>query len=254
MDTDTVLTVGDLARLAGLTIRTLHHYDEIGLVVPATRTDAGYRLYGRREVERLQEVLVLRELGFGLDEIKAIVDTPGYDRTEALHRQRTLLEAKAQRMLEMIDAVDTIIEKERQGMKISDEDMLEVFGEFDPNEYEAEVEERWGATDAYRESTRRASSYTKQDWETLGAEADEISAEFLELMDAGVAADSPEATAVAERHRAHISKWFYDCTPEIHAGLGRMYVADSRFTENIDKAGPGLAQYMSEAIAANAEV
>lgn len=251
MKTDTAMTVGKVARAAGLTVRTLHHYDEIGLVVPGARSDAGYRLYGRPEVERLQEVLFFRELGSGLEAIKEIVSRPGYDRSSALLRQRELLEAKAERLLEMIEVVDVVIESERQGMELNNEELLEVFDGFDPAEHEAEARERWGDTDAYQESARRTASYSKQDWEKLGREADEINTAFLVLMDAGVAADSPEAMTLAERHRAHISKWFYECTAEVHAGLGAMYVADPRFTENIDKAGPGLAQYLSDAIAAN---
>ncbi len=247
-----VLTVGEVASLSGLTVRTLHHYDEIGLVVPAGRTEAGYRLYGSDEVDRLQEVLFFRELGFGLDAIREIVSRPEYDRTSALLRQRGLLEVRAERLLDMVDAIDTAIETERQGMKLSKEEMLEVFGDFDPAEYEAEARERWGDTDAYRESVRRTASYTKADWETLGHEADEINAAFVALMEAGAPADGEEARTTAERHRGHISKWFYECTPEIHAGLGQMYVADPRFRENIDRAAPGLAQYVAAAIAANA--
>ena len=129
--------------------------------------------------------------------------------------------------------------------------MLEVFGGFDPSEYEDEVRERWGGTTAYRESARRTARYTEQDRQHIGRESGEINAAFIALMDAGTPADATEATSLAERHRAHVSKWFYDCAPEIHAGLGQMYLADPRFTENIDKAAPGLAQYMSDAIAAN---
>jgi DNA-binding transcriptional MerR regulator len=249
--TETDLTVGEVARLAGLTVRTLHHYDEIGLLVPAERTNAGYRLYRRSEVERLQEVLLFRELGFGLEAIKEIVNRPGYDRTAALLRQRELLEAKAERLLEMIDAVDVVVESERQGMAMNNEEMLEVLDGYVPAEYEAEVRERWGETGAYQESVRRTATYTKQEWEQMGREADEINDAFLALMEAGAPADSAEAMALAERHRSHISKWFYECTPEMHTGLGSMYVADSRFTENIDKAGEGLARYLSDAIAAN---
>lgn len=251
MDSETDLTVGEVARLAGLSVRTLHHDDEIGLLVPATRTGAGYRLYRRIEVERLQGVLLFRELGFGLEAIREIVNRPGYDRTSALLRQRELLEAKAERLLEMIDAVDVVVESERQGMAMSNDEMLEVFEGHDPAEYEAEARERWGETDAHRESARRTATYTKQDWEQMGREADEINAALLALMEAGASADSAEAIALAERHRSHISKWFYECTPEIHTGLGALYVADSRFTENIDKAGEGLARYLSDAIAVN---
>lgn len=246
------MTVGELARLSGLTVRTLHHYDELGLVVPGARSDAGYRLYGDHEVEQLQEVLFYRELGFGLDQIKTMLAEPGHDRRDALVRQRRMLEAKAERTLALIDAIDLAIEAERNGMKLTNEEMLEVFGDFDPSEHEDEARERWGDTDAYQESMRRTNSYSKEDWAVISREADEINQGLVALMEAGEPADGAAAMELAEQHRSHISRWFYDCSPEIHAGLGRMYVEDPRFTESIDKAAPGLARYLSEAIAANA--
>lgn len=251
METKTAMTVGELAGLSGLTVRTLHHYDELGLVVPGARSSAGYRLYGDTEVERLQEVLFYRELGFGLDQIRAMLAEPGHDRHEALVRQRRLLEAKAERMLELVDAIDRAIEAERIGMKLTKEEMLEVFGDFDPTEYEDDARQRWGDTDAYRESTRRTNNYTKEDWLAISREADEINQGLVALMEAGEPSDGAAAMDLAERHRQHITRWFYECSPEIHADLGRMYVEDQRFTENIDKTAPGLARYFSEAIAAN---
>lgn len=242
-----VLTVGVVSDLAGVTVRTLHHYDEIGLVVPAGRTDAGYRTYGPGEVERLQEVLFFRELGFGLDEIKAVMEDPNYSRTEALEKQRALLEQRADRLLRLMDAVDIAVLAERTGIKMSSEEMLDVF-----NEYEQEAKERWGHTEAYKQSAQRTSSYTKQDWNNIKAEVDGIYDSFLALMVDGVAADAPAAMAVAEQHRAHITRWFYECPLEVHAGLGQMYMDDERFQTNIDKAGDGLARYMSQAMAANA--
>jgi hypothetical protein len=164
-----------------------------------------------------------------------------------------MLEAKADRLLKMVDAVDAAIDAEKRGIAMDKEEMLEVFGGFDPTEYEEEARERWGDTDAYQQSARRTARYTREDWERLGAEAAEINEAFIALMEAGEAAGGPEAMDVAERHRAHISKWFYDCTPEIHAGLGLTYVADERFAKNIDKAGEGLAAFLSAAIAANAD-
>jgi len=248
------LTVGSVARLAGVTVRTLHHYDDIGLVVPAGRTGAGYRTYGQDEVERLQEVLFFRELGFSLETIREIVGRSGYSRAAALRQQRQMLEARTEHLLDMVNAVDRALAAEQTGVKMTNEEMLEVFGDFDPTEYEDEARERWGNTDAYQESTRRVAGYGKTDWESIKAEADAINQAFLKLMAAGTPTDHPAATEVAEQHRAHISKWFYDCSKEIHAGLGQMYVADVRFKENIDKAGDGLAEYMSAAIAANASL
>jgi DNA-binding transcriptional MerR regulator len=251
METEIALTVGAVARLAGVTVRTLHHYDEIGLVSPAEHTDAGYRLYSRRDIERLQEVLFFRELGIGLTEIRRIVEEPEYRRVEALGSQRELLLSRSSRLLAMVEAIDRAINAQRKGIDMTTEEMLDVFGDFDPANHRVEVEERWGDTDAYEESKRRVSSYTKQDWLQLRSEADALDQELLVLMTNGVAAESIEAMDLAEKHRAHITKWFYECTPEIHAGLGQMYVTDSRFEDNIDTAGDGLAQYLSDTIAAN---
>ena len=130
------------------------------------------------------------------------------------------------------------------------EEKLSVFGDFDPAEREEEARQRWGDTDAYAQSARRTSGYTKQDWEAIQAEAADIYAEFATLQRRGTDPDSPEAAAMVETHREHISRWFYDCSPEIHAGLGQMYVADQRFADNIDKSGDGLSAYLSAAIEA----
>ena len=158
----------------------------------------------------------------------------------------------ADRLLTMVDAIDRAVLAETTGVKMSSEEMLEVFGDFDPAQYEEEAKERWGESDAFKQSVQRTSGYTKDDWVTIGAENDAINQSFLALMAADTPADDPAAMDVAEQHRAHITKWYYDCSMEIHAGLGQMYVADVRFKENIDKAGEGLAEYMSAAIAANA--
>jgi DNA-binding transcriptional MerR regulator len=247
-----VLTVGGVARLAGVTVRTLHHYDEIGLVVPGSRTRAGYRIYGTEEIERLQEVLFFRELGFGLDDIKRIIGQPGYNRAEALHRQRQMLESQADHLSALIDSVEQALQAERTGINMSNEDALGVFGDFDPAEYEEEAKQRWGEIEAYQQSAQRTARYTKQDWEQIRDESDVINRRFLALMADGVPTDTVAAMDVAEEHRSHITKWFYDCSRQAHAGLGQMYVADPRFTENIDKTGEGLAAYVAAAIAANA--
>lgn len=243
-------TVGDIARLTGVSVRTLHHYDEIGVVQARERSESGYRLYGPDEVARLQEVLFFRELGFGLDEIKRILDLPDYERTTALTRQRRMLEAKAEHLLAMIEAVDGAVDAEKEGITMSSEDMLGVFGDFDPAEYEEEARERWGESDAYQESSRRTSKYGKAEWEQIKRESAEVDQAFLALMADGVPPDSQAAQEVAMRHRSHITKWFYECTAEIHAGLGQMYVADARFAERIDQVGKGLSRYMSAAIEA----
>ncbi len=124
------------------------------------------------------------------------------------------------------------------------------FRDFDPGDFAAEARERWGSTDAFAESTRRASAYTSEDWKRQRSEADHLSRRFLALLDAGVAAESEEAAVLVEAHRVHISNWFYECTPEIHAGLGAMYTDDERFRANINNEGEGLAKYLATAIEA----
>jgi len=246
------LTVGAMAELAGVTVRTLHHYHEVGLVVPSGRTDAGYRTYSAEEVERLQEVLFYRELGFSLDAIGELMSRPDYDRAAVLQQQRFLLARKADRLFAMIDAVDRAIVAERNGVRMSNEEILEVFGDFDPADYEEEAQARWGETDAYKQSAQRTARYGKAEWQAIKAESEGIYRSFVALMGAGVPAEDARAMDVAEQHRMHISNWFYDCPVQMHAGLGQMYVTDLRFQENIDKHGEGLAEYMAVAIAANA--
>jgi hypothetical protein len=137
---------------------------------------------------------------------------------------------------------------------MTDQELTEMFGElfdgFDPNEYEAEVQERWGDTDAYKQSAERTKRYTKADWSQIKAEMDENTAAFVALMDAGVPSDSPEALALAEAKREHINKWFYDCPVEFYVNMACIWVNDPRFTKNIDKAKPGLAAYQYAAVQA----
>jgi len=244
----TVLTVGDLARLAGVTVRTLHHYDDIGLLPASGRTPSGYRTYDDADVDRLRAIITYRELGLGLDEIAEAIGSDGA--LETLRTAKDRVDGRIARLREISEALDLAITNETKGTHMTPEDKLSVFGDFDPADYEDEVEERWGGTDAYEQSRRRTDAYTKADWEAIQAEASGIYARFASLMDEGVEPDSDAAKEVVDAHRRHITERFYDCTPEIHAGLGQMYVADHRFTENIDKAGEGLAAYMSQAISA----
>lgn len=139
------------------------------------------------------------------------------------------------------------------GINLTPEERFEVFGDFDPDQHTAEVEERWGDSDAYRESARRTASYTKADWERMKAESATPVNALVVAMQAGKPADSVEAMDAAEAHRQHISDWFYDCTYEIHRGLADMYLADPRFTATYEKIAPGLAQYLHDAIKANAD-
>ena len=245
-------TIGEVARLAGITIRTLHHYDEIGLLSPGDRTDAGYRVYDDADLARLQQVLFYRELGFGLDEIARVMSVEMFDRRRALDEQRELLRRKVRRLEKMIGAVETAITADETGTAMDKEEMFGVFGDFDPTEYEAEVKERWGDTDAYKESARRTKKYTKQDWLAIKGEGEPIVTGLAAALRAGTPADDPSVTALAEAHRLQIDKWFYPCSPAFHASLGEMYVADPRFTAFWDQFEAGLAAFVRDAFAANA--
>jgi DNA-binding transcriptional MerR regulator len=246
-------SVGDVARLAGVSVRTLHHYDQIGLLPPSGRTASGYRRYAYADLERLQRILAYRELGFSLDEVAKILDDPALDPVEHLRRQHTRVAEKVQRLQQQLAAIEKAMEARQVGIRLDPEEMFEVFGDSDPNQYADEAEQRWGETDAYRESQRRVASYGKQDWLRIKAEGEQVQQRLIAAMQAGLAASSTEAMHAAEEHRQQISRWFYDCGYDIHRGLAEMYIADPRFTANYENAAPGLAQYLHDAILANAD-
>jgi MerR family transcriptional regulator, thiopeptide resistance regulator len=246
------MNVGEVAALAGVTVRTLHHYDRIGLLSPSGRTAAGYRQYSPADLDRLHQVLLYRELGFPLEEVATLLDDPSADPGAHLRRQHRLLRDRLDRTSAMVAAVEKEMEARAMGISLTPEERFEVFGEHDPAQYDAEVSQRWGETDAYAQSKRKTAAYTKDDWIAIKAEQEEIGARFVQAMQSGAAADSEQAMDVAEAHRQSISRWFYDCSPEMHAGLGRMYVEDERFTATYEAMASGLAQYVSTANQANA--
>lgn len=250
MDDETRLTVGEVARLAQVSVRTLHHYDRLGLLRPSTRSEAGYRLYARPDLERLQQVLLYRELGLPLEEIAGLMDSPAFDRAEVLERQRAQLAARREQLGAMVDLVDTTLATLRGERQMTHEELFEAFGDFDPAAHEDEARERWGETAAYAEAQRRTRAYAKDDWLRYRRESDEVNESLAALLEAGAPPDDPRAQEAVERHRLLIDRWFYPCSREMHAALGEMYVADPRFTATFDKVRPGLAQYLRDGAAA----
>ena len=254
----TSYTVGQVAHLAGVTVRTLHHYDEIGLLAPTDRTPSGYRRYGLADLERLRRILFYRELGFPLDEIATILADPQAGAAEHLRRQYRLLTERIERLQAMAAAIEKELEAKQMGISLTPEEQFEVFGtDKVGGEWADEAEQRWGDTrrgdnSAYKQSQQRTSKYTKQDWVRLKAEADEGLRAFANVLRAGTAPDSPAAMDLAEAHRDYISRWFYDCDHDTHRGLAQMYVADPRFSKLYEDVAPGLAQYVHDAIVANA--
>ncbi|MFI1764621.1 MerR family transcriptional regulator [Streptomyces sp. NPDC020800] len=246
-------SVGQVAGFAGVTVRTLHHYDGIGLLVPSERTHAGHRRYGDGDLDRLQQILFYRELGFPLDEVQALLDDPDADPRVHLRRQHELLTARIEKLQKMAAAVEHAMEARTMGINLTPEERFEVFGDKDPEKYAEEAEQRWGGTEAYAESQRRAARYTKEDWKRLQAEVDDWTGRYVALMTAGEQPSGEAAMDLAEEHRLHIGKWFYECPHPMHRCLGAMYVADERFKAFYDSMRPGLADHLSEAIAANAD-
>jgi DNA-binding transcriptional MerR regulator len=244
-------TVGELSRLTGVTVRALHHYDEIGLVRPSQRSQAGYRIYGDHDVLRLQQVLVLRELGVPLDEIAAAIDQAA-DRAALLRKHRAALVEKRGRIDAMVAAVDAALRVLEEGSKkMRPEDFKQMFDGFNPEDHEEEVRQKWGHTEAYKESTRRSQQYGKPEWEAIKREKDAISQRLRELMEQGAAPTDPAVQAAVEDHRQHITRWFYPCSREMHHGLAGMYLADARFTAALEKVAPGFARFLADAITAS---
>ena len=238
------MKINEAARLAGVTERTLRYYERIGLLRPSGMTEGGYRLYYGAAMQRLQQILFFRELGFPLAQIREIMDSPGYDRDEALRRHRALLIAERDRLNGLIELAERTLKGESD-MSFDAFDRSEIERQRDA--YAEEACARWGSTDAYAESERKTAGYGKEEWTMIEQEAGEIFAAFAALR--GHAPDDPDVQALVARWQAHITKHYYACTKEILAGLGQMYAADERFMQNIDRVGVGTAQLMSDAIA-----
>ena len=245
-------TVGEVARLSGVSVRTLHHYDSIGLLSPGDRSRSGYRLYREADLRRLRQVLFYRELDFGLDEIAEILADPATGTDDHLRRQHRMLRQRAARTSALLRALEKEMEARKMGMALTPEEQFEIFGTDEMEAHAEEARQRWGDTAAWQESQRRSAAYTKEDWIAIKAEADASIRGFADAMRAGEPPTGPVAMDLAEAHRQHLSRWFYDCGYEMHRGLAEMYVADARYTRSYDEIAPGFSGYVHDAILANA--
>ncbi len=236
--------IKEFAKLCGVSVRTLHYYDEIGLLKPAFVDEQnGYRFYDEKSLERIQEILFYRELDFPLKSISEILSSPVYDKQKALKEQRKLLILKKERLQRIIDALDNA-EKGKITMNAFDNN------EFDTarKQYEAEAKERWGKTDAYKEHEQKTSSYSKDKWQQVNDGLNVVLAEFSVCLQSGQAPESDEAQALVKELQSYITENYYTCGNDILKGLGQMYVADERFKQNIDKHATGTAEFVSKAI------
>jgi DNA-binding transcriptional MerR regulator len=245
--------VKETARIAGVSVRTLHHYDEIGLLVPQRRTAAGYRVYGEAELMRLQQKCIGRELGLPLEEIRRALDEPDFDHVRTLKAQRSWLMSRAQTTAAMIRAVDAALAMLEHPTE-NTMNAKQLFDGFDASKYEAEAKQRWGETDAYAESKKRASKFNAADWQRVHAEQAAIFTAAAAALQAGKPPEDESVLDLAERHRQYIDRWFYPCSAAMHCALAQMYENDSHFAETIDKFAPGLTQFLSAAIRENARI
>ncbi|HEY6280056.1 MAG TPA: MerR family transcriptional regulator [Streptosporangiaceae bacterium] len=246
-------TVGELARMSHVSVRTLHHYDGIGLLTPGGRSPAGYRLYSDADLRRLRQILFYRELEFGLDEIAEMLAAPDAGTDDHLRRQHRLLRQRQARARALLTAIEKEMEARKMGISLTPEEQFEIFGTDKFGEYVAEAEQRWGGTGAWQESARKTAAYTKDDWITIKAEAERNIADFAAAMRAGEPPTGTVAMDLAEAHRQHLSRWFYDCGYGQHRGLAEMYMSDPRYTATYDEIEPGFSQYVHDAIMANAD-
>jgi DNA-binding transcriptional MerR regulator len=238
------MKVKEVAQLTGVSVRTLHHYDDIGLLTPDDMTEAGYRLYSNDNLAKLQQILFFRELGFSLKKIKELLDSPSFDRQEALEMQRRMLIEERERLDRVIETIEKTIQHEKGEIMMTNEEKFKGF-DFSHNPYEKEARDRWGD-----EAVDKANKKTAQFGPELGEEMNRIYFNLASLRHLDPASDEAQTG---------IEEWFKflnkmgDYSLEAFAGLGQMYVDDERFTKNIDQFGEGVARFMCEAMGEYAE-
>ena len=234
------MQIKEFADFTGVSVRTLHYYDEIGLLRPAfVDRSTGYRFYDENSLLRMQEILFYRELDFSLKRIQEILSSPNYNKSQALEEQKKLLTLKKERLERLIAAIDGAAKGEN---------VMNAFSSKEYDRYKAEVTEKWGKTEAYREHTEKTKNYTQDKWQSAGEGLDHIFADFAKAKESGESTGSARAQELVRNLQQHITDNYYTCTNQILAGLGQMYVLDDRFKDNIDRHGPGTADFVSEAI------
>ncbi|MGM9551757.1 MAG: MerR family transcriptional regulator [Clostridia bacterium] len=241
------LHIREFAKLTGVSVRTLHFYDEIGLLKPSSVDEQnGYRFYDEYTLTKMQEILFYRELDFPLKEIRMILSSPDYDKQNALKEQKHLLELKKERLERLISALDDVMKGEIVNMNVFDNSEFEA----KRDQYAKEAKEKWGNTAAYKENSEKVKNYSADKWEQINSAMDSKIAEFADCKRKGFVPDSQKAQELSKKWQDFITENYYTCTKEILAYLAEMYVADERFRSNIDRHGSGTAQFMSDAIKA----
>ena len=237
------LTINQVAKLCGITVRTLHYYDGIGLLSPSSVAENGYRMYDDNSLAKLQEILFFKELDIPLKEIKHILNSPSYNKKDALSRQKQLLVLKRDRLNKIIKLLDDNLENDKLNLK--EFDMTEIKKHIE--KYKEETKQRWGNTDAYKQSSKKnIKIYRCRIGERITNEANQIFESFANCMNK--AENCKDADSLVKEWQSHITRYYYDCTDEILLDLADMYIYDERFKANIDKHGDGLAEFISSSI------
>ncbi|MFI9233520.1 MerR family transcriptional regulator [Streptomyces rimosus] len=249
-------SVGQVSGFAGITVRTLHHYDRTGLLSPSARSPAGYRLYSDADLARLQQILFYRQLGFTLDEIAAILRDPQANALDQLRARHRLLTEQIGELQRLVEVAERAMEVQRTGVELTPEERFEVFGEvaFDLS-YATEAHLKWQHSEGHRRSMARAAAHTKEDWALIMAEAGAWRHRLLAAFDAGEAADGDPAMDLAEEHRSHITRWFTPCPTDMHCRIAEDFAVDARAFALVvppSQQRPGLAAYLRTAVLANA--
>ena len=236
-----MMTVKEVSKLTSVSVRTLHYYDEIGLLHPSEITEAGYRLYDDMALERLQQILLFRELEFPLKEIKDILDAPDFDRNKALEQQIALLTMRREHLDNLITFARGI---KLLGVKQMD---FSVFDKKKIDEYSKQAKEQWGKTEAYKEFEAKSKDWTEDTSKNIAKDLMKLFVTFGEMKEKDPADEAVQAQV--KKLQDYITKHYYHCTDEILFGLGKMYSCGGEFTENIDKAGgEGTAVFTTKAI------
>jgi DNA-binding transcriptional MerR regulator len=241
-----MIKIKAFAQKMGVSIRMLRHYDQIGLLQPESVTEAGYRLYGKRSERLMEEILLFKELEFPLEQIVEIIYSPNYDRDSALKAHKELIRLKQARYKRIDRLIDSMLENKENKMSEIKEALSAKEIKAHQATYAQEAEQKWGESDAYKESQKRYKSYSDAELEAISKEQGQIYSDLATMMERGVEDDAVQAKV--HEAREFITKYWYECSVEMFEGLGQMYIQDARFTKNIDKFGEGLAQFLSDAI------
>ncbi|MEU0198583.1 MULTISPECIES: MerR family transcriptional regulator [unclassified Streptomyces] len=245
------LTVGQVSARLGVTVRALHHWDEIGLARPSLRTAAGYRLYTAGDLERLHRIVVYREIGLGLDRIQAVLDDSTADVPGALRAQRAQVAERIERLQRLSTGLDRMIEAHERGLLLSAGQQAAIFGpEWNPD-WPAQARRRYGDTTQWRQYAERAAARSPEEWQAVAEEMADFERALAKAMDAGVAPGSPEADQLVERHREVFASYF-PLTRQMQVCLGRMFEDDPGFAAHYDGIRPGLATWFRHIVDASA--